>query len=81
MKFREINNNDTEEILRQIKYDTQRMESIIIAIDNAEKGKIQFKGKPKFDTLVSAIKLWNEEFKECSYSFKNYSDKLNKIIN
>ena len=70
----------TKEILRQLKYDSQQMESLLLSIDKTEIKKQKFIGKPYEKTCVDAIKIWNKEFSECLITFQLYSKKLNSIL-
>ena len=68
-----------KEIVRQIKYDAQQIESLINSIDKHESELHNYKGKPAYDTRVSAIKLWKVDLEVHEKSLHIHYDKFNNL--
>ena len=66
-----------KEIVRQIKYDAQQIESLINSINKYESELDNYKGKPAYDTRLVAIKLWEIDLEVHEKSLHSYYDKFN----
>jgi ribosomal 50S subunit-associated protein YjgA (DUF615 family) len=67
--------------LAQIKYDAQEMEAMTKAIERARDQIIEFKGRPKEETLKQAIELWAKRYEEHKFTFEIYIERFKKIDN
>lgn len=70
---------EKKEIVRQIKYDAQQIESLINSINKYESELNKFKGTPAYGTRVAAIKLWKIDLEVHEKSLHIYYDKFNKL--
>ena len=68
-----------DEIIRQLKFDIQHIESLTKAIKNAKKEMILFKGKPAYETRVTAIQHWTKQIKEHRQTFDEYYIKFKEL--
>ena len=67
-----------QEIISQLKYDVQQIESKLKSIRNTRVKMEQWKGKPIYKGCEESIAKWQQEIEEHKHTFFNYSNKLKK---
>mgnify|MGYP000698008812 FL=1 len=68
-----------QEIISQLKYDVQQIESKLKSIRNTRVKMEQWKGKPIYNRCEESIAKWQQEIEEHKQMFFDYSDKLKNI--
>tara|TARA_R110000782_G_scaffold265197_1_gene358785 strand:- start:104 stop:367 length:264 start_codon:yes stop_codon:yes gene_type:complete len=77
---KKINKKMENEELEQVRYDCDMYLRNLKAIKNAEKLIIEFKGKPKEDTCIDAIRHWKRDNEEIKKTLIPYLDKLKMVL-
>jgi len=68
-----------QEIISQLKYDIQQIESKLNSISSTRVKMEQWKGKPIYQGCEESIETWLKEIEEHKQMFFDYSDKLKNI--
>ena len=68
-----------QEIISQLKYDIQQIESKMKSINNTSIKMEQWKGKPIYKGCEESIEKWKQEIEEHKHLLFYYSNKLKNI--